>query len=272
MRKIGFFLPVLWIAFAACSPLNKILKSTDYDFKLKKANELYLKKKYSQAVIVYEDIFPVIKGTAPFEDMYWNYANAHFYMRDYLNAENLFKGYLENFPNGTRAEEAHFLRAFCYFKQSPKADLDQTSTLKAMSFLQAYITRFPESSHKKEASDIIDKLRVKLEDKEQRNAQLYYNLGFYKAAATAFNEILFNFPDSQAGDRYKFMVIKSYYEYAKNSIDSKKMERFEQVLDECADFSDRFPDSPLMQDVSKFKNQSENQIKSIKNEQTKETT
>lgn len=255
-----------------CSPVNKILKSNDYEYKLKKANELYEQKKYSQAVLIYEDIFPVLKGSAQFEDLYWNYAFCHYYMKDFLNAENLFKGFLENFPSSGRAEEASFLRAFCHYRQSPKPDLDQTATMKAINFLQTFIVRHPNSEKNKEAMDIIQTLRVKLEEKEKKNADLYYNLGYYKASATSYAELMLNFPDSEKGDFYKFMVIKSSYEYARKSIPAKQQERFEKVLDECADFTDRFPDSNLSSDVSKFKNLTENQLKSIKNEQDKETT
>jgi outer membrane protein assembly factor BamD len=193
-------------------------------------------------------------------------------MKDYLNAENLFKGFIENFPTSARAEEAAFSRAYCYFKQSPKPDLDQTSTMKAINFLQTFMVRNPISEKNKEAIEIIANLRVKLEEKEKRNADLYYNLGYYKASATAYNELMYNFPDSEKGDEYKLKIIKSYYEYAKKSVLDKKIERFEQVLDECADFTDRFPDSKLLSDVSKFKSLTENQIKNIKNEQDKETT
>lgn len=251
----------------SCSNINKILKSADYDYKLKKANELYVKKKYSQAVLVYEDVFPVLKGTPQFEDMYYKYAFSHYYLKDYLNAENLFKGFVENFPNSPKAVEASYLRAFCYYKQSPKVELDQTTSLKAITFLQTFINTHPNSAKNKEAADIIDKLRMKLQEKEMQSAQLYFNLGYYKASATAFAQILLNFPDSEKGDLYKLMVIKSWFEYAKKSINTKQGERFEQVLNECADFSDRFPESKLQSDVNKYKSLTENQIKSIKNEQ-----
>lgn len=266
---------LLLVSFAVlsgCSQVGKILKSTDYEYKLKKADELYKNKKYSQAVLVYEDIFPVLKGTAQFEDLYWNYAFSHYYMKDYLNAENLFKGFVETFPTSIRSEEASFLRAYCQFKQSPRADLDQTTTMKAITYLQTFMMRHPNSEKNKEAMDIIQQLRVKLEEKERRSADLYFNLGYYKASATAYSELMFNFPDSDNGDLYKYMVIKSYFEYAKQSIPSRQLERFEQVLDECADFSDRFPESKLVQDVTKLKALTENQIKSLKNEQNKETT
>ncbi|KAK6033532.1 hypothetical protein OSTOST_00126 [Ostertagia ostertagi] len=121
-----------------------------------------------------------------------------------------------------------YMRAYTYYKQSPKVELDQTNTTKTMGFMQTFINTHPGSARNKEASEIIDKCRVKMELKELKSAELYLNLGQYKAAAIAFANLMNNFPDSDKGDQYKLQIIKSYYEYAALSIDDKKEERFEQ--------------------------------------------
>jgi outer membrane protein assembly factor BamD len=256
----------------SCSEMGKIMKSSDYELKIRKANEYYAAKKYSQAQIIYEDIMPVVKGTAEYESLYYKWAYCSYNQKDYLNAENLFKGFVENFPNSTLDEEAEYMRAYCYYKQSPKSALDQTATLKAITHLQTFANQHDTSYRSKEALELIDVLRKKLEVKDNNSAELYYKMGYYKAAATAFSEILNNFPDSEKGDQYKFMVIKSWVKYANNSYEYRQAERYEKVLNECADFVDRFPESNLNEEVAKIKLQIENSIKSIKDEQTKTST
>jgi outer membrane protein assembly factor BamD len=64
------------------------------------------------------------------------------------------------------------------------------------------------------------------------------------------------------------MVVKSYYRFAKQSIEEKQMERFEKVVEEYQDFADRYPDSKLLKDAESYSILSQNQIKVIKNEQT----
>ena len=260
-------LVLLAVLLVSCSDVNKILKSSDYNMKLAKANEYYDAKKYMQAQIIYEDVMPVIKGSADYENTYYKWAYCHYNQKDYLNAENLFKGFFENFPNSTKAEEAEFMRAYCYYKQSPKPELDQTPTLKAITHLQTFANTHSTSARAKEALTMIDELRMKLEIKEFKSADLYYQLGFYKAAATAFTELLYNYPDSEKADKYKLMVIRSWYKYAENSYEYKQAERYETVLNECADFIDRFPDSKLSDDVTKNKSETQNIIKKIKDEQ-----
>jgi outer membrane protein assembly factor BamD len=236
------------------------------------AEQYYAKKKYNHAQLLFEELFPIVKGTDQFEDLYYKYAYCAYYQRDYLNAENLFKGFAEVFPNSPRAEEMEYMRSFTFYKQSPKLELDQTNTQKTIGLMQTFINTHPGSARIKEASDIIDKCRLKLEYKEFKSAELYYNLGQYRAAAIAFTSLMNNFPDSEKSDEYKLLVIKSYYQFAMMSIDEKKNERFEQVITECNDFIDRFPESKHKNEAEKYMTQSQNNLKSLQNEQTKAST
>lgn len=264
-----YILLFAFILFSSCTgKLGKTLKSTDSDYKLKMAENYFAQKKYNNAQVLFEDLFPVFKGTAKFEDLYYKYAYTAYYLNDYANAENLFKTFVETFPTSNKAEDADFMRAYCFYKQSPKAELDQTNTTKAIGQMQAFINNHPQSPKVAEATTIIDQSRAKLEVKDFKSAELYYNLGYYKAAAIAFSSLIDNYPDSNQGDEYKLMVIKSYYLYANNSIEEKQAERYDKVVAECIDFLDRFPDSKLVKTVEYYRSESSNNIKS-KNEQNK---
>lgn len=262
---------ILGLLVTGCSKFSKVQKSKDYEYKLKMANEYYDKKKYNYASQLYEELFPIFKGTDRFEDLYYRYAYCSYYLRDYLSAENLFKTFVEVFPNSKRAEEMDYMRAYTYYRQSPKVELDQTNTTKAIGFMQTFINTHPGSARIKEATEIIDKCRVKLEMKEMKSAELYFNLGQFKAAAIAYTNLMNDFPDSDKSDQYKLQIIKSYFQYASLSIDEKKEERFEHVISECHDFTDRFPESKLLKEAEKYLTQSQTNIKNLKDEQIKKT-
>lgn len=129
--------------------------------------------------------------------------------------------------------------------------------------MQTFINTHPGSARNKEASEIIDICRQKLETKDHRSAQLYYDLGNFRAAATAFSTLLSSYPESEKSDEYKMMVIKSYFRFAELSVEDKKAERFQKVIDECNEFIDRFPQSPFAHDVEQFLAQSQKQFKNI---------
>lgn len=250
--------------------LSKILKNHDYEYKRRMAEQFFATKKYTKAQQVYEDIFPYYKtDRTAFEDIYYKYAYCAYYLEDYMNAENLFKSFLETFPNSTKSEEIDYMRAYSFYKQSPKPELDQTQTIKAIGTMQVFINTHPGSSRIKEANQIIDECRAKLEIKEFKSAQLYYDMGQFRAAGVAFSALLNNYPESLKADEYKLMVIRSYYKYAGLSVEEKQTERYEQVISECNEFADQYPESKLRKEVDEYLKLSNNNIKKLNNEQIK---
>jgi len=239
---------------------------------LRMADKFYVKKDYNHAQQLFEELFPILKGSPQFEDLYYKFAFCSFYLKDYANAENLFKGFVEVFPNSAKAEEMDYMRAYTFYKQSPKAELDQTNTTKTMGFMQAFINTHPGSAKIKDATDIIDKCRTKLELKEFKNAELYYNIQQYKASGIVFNNLLNTYPDSEKSEVYKLFVVRSYFQYASLSIYEKREERFQQTISECNDFIDRYPDSKMIKEVQGYLTSSQNNIKSVKNEQVKKAS
>lgn len=266
------FIPVLIAAFFLIScgkSINKVLKSTDPDYKLRVAEKYFVQKKYNKAQVLYEDVMPFYKTRPEFQDIYYKYAYCAYNQADYLNAENLFKTFLEIFPNSPKAEEMDFMRAYSYYKQSPKPQLDQTNTIKAMGMMQVFINTHPGSARNKEAAEIIDICRGKLEVKDYKSAQLYFDMGQFRAAGVSFTTLLNGYPESPRADEYKLMIIKSYFRFAEMSIEEKKPERFEKVINECHDFVDRFPESKLRKEAEDYLNLSQTNIKNLRNEQTK---
>jgi len=249
--------------------ISKILKNPDQEYKLRMAEQYFAKKKYSRAQLIYEDIMPYYKVEKVFEDIYYKYGYCAYYQADYLNADNIFKTFLELYPNSPKTEEVDYMRAYCYYRQSPKPELDQTTTIRTIGMMQTFINTHPGSARNKEAYEIIETCRAKLEIKDYKSARLYYDMNQFRAAGVAFSTLLNSFPESVKADEYKLMIIKSYYRFAELSIDEKKTERFEQVVNECNEFTDRFPDSKLKKEVDEYLNLSQKNLKNTANEQVK---
>ncbi|MEJ7914202.1 MAG: outer membrane protein assembly factor BamD [Chitinophagaceae bacterium] len=264
-----FHLLICIVLLSGCNGITKILKSKDQEYKLRMAEQYYAKKKFTLAQQLYEDIIPFYRGRPEFEDIYYKYAYTAYNQKDYINAENLFKTYIEVFPNSARTEEMDYMRAFTFYKQSPKAALDQTNTIKAMGMMQTFINTHPASPRIKEANDIIDASRQKLEVKDSKAAQLYFDLNQFRASAVAFATLLNTYPDSPKSAEYKLMSIKSYYRFAELSIEEKKAERYEKVVSESGEFLERFPESTYLNEVKQLLSQSQNNIKNISNESYK---
>jgi outer membrane protein assembly factor BamD len=272
-NKVFITAVVFLLVLSSCNnKFNKVMKSKDTDYQLKMADQYFEAKQYRNAQQLYEELYPVYKGTPKFEELYYKDAYCFFYMKNYRDAENFFKGFLEVFPNSPKAEEVDFMHALCFYKQSPKLELEQVNTAKSVGVMQTFINTHPGSSRIAEATEIIDKCRAKLEIKELRGADLYYKVGQYRAAAISYNTLLDNYPESPSADMYKLQAIKSFYKFASLSYTDKQIERFEKVVAEYDDFSDRFPESKYIKEAQEYSNLSKNNIKAIQNEQTKTTT
>lgn len=272
MRKIFLLtgLVALTLASASCNrELRRIEKSNDLDKKLAYADKMYEKKKYQMAQTLYEEMIPVFKGTDKFEPLYYKYAYCSFYLKDYTQAAFHYKNYLDALPSSPRAMEIDYQQAYCYYKLSPKVPLDQTNTMKAIAAMQTFINTYPQSDKSTEASVVIDLLRRKLEQKDYNAAELYFNLGHFKASGVAFKSLMRAYPDSEKSDNYKYMAIKAYYQYARNSVQYRQKERYETVVNEYLEFHDRYPSSKLHGDAEKYYTLAKNNIKTLENEQNK---
>jgi outer membrane protein assembly factor BamD len=258
MNRILVLLLAVLTLSSCSSKFQQILKNKDTDFKVKMAEKYFEEKKYSNAQQLFESVIQFVKGTPRYEEIYLKYANAYYYDKDYENAENLFKTFIEYFPNSPKTEEVEFLRANTYYKRSPKAELDQTTTNRAIQLMQSFIDAHPTSKRAKDATEVIDACRAKLELKDYKTATLYYDLALYRAAAISYGLLSDGYPDSKNADKYKLLTIKSYYKFAENSFVEKQKERFGKVVEEYNDFVDRYADSPLLPEVKKIKKQTDN--------------
>ncbi len=264
MRLISYLFCLVFCLYSCTSKFAKIQKSNDYEYKYKKADEYYNAKRYVYSQQLYEELIPFLKGTSKYESLFYKLAYSYYYQDDYVNAENLFKTFTETFPSSNRSEECEYMRAYVFYKQSPKVDLDQANTTKAAGLLQAFISTHPTSDKVKEANDLIDACREKLERKEFKSANLYYDLGYYKASAISFGSLLEDYPDSKHGDDYKLTIIKSDYKYAEMSYELKQKERFEKVISEYTDFKERYPDSKLLNSAKEYNDMAQKFLNNIK--------
>lgn len=242
----------LSLGFASCSEYQKLLKSSDYELKFEKAKEYYEKEDYARAIALFDELLTIYKGTSKAEDIFYYYAYCHYGQKDYILAGHYFRNFALTFPLSSRAEEAEYLAAYCYFLDSPRFSLDQTYTLKAIEEMQFFINKHPDSDRISEANEIIDKLRGKLERKSFENASLYYYLGNYKAASVALKNSLDEYPDSDYREETMYLIVKSNYELASNSIESKKLERFEKTIEEYQVFTSAFPENQNKKEIARI--------------------
>ena len=248
------------VLLASCSKYQKILKSTDPEAKFNAAVAYFEKKDYFRALPLFEELISVYRGQEKAEKVYYYYAYCNYYLEDYELAAYHFDNFVNTFPRSQYTEECAFLHAYCYYKSSPEFSLDPENTVKAIAKLQIFVNRYPTSKRLDECNTLIDKLRYKLEEKSFNLSKLYFNLGDYKAAITSFKNLLTDYPATSFREEAMFYVAKSYYLYAQNSIEDRKIERFSATVDAGNEFLNQFPDSKSAKEIKDIVESSKEKI------------
>jgi outer membrane protein assembly factor BamD len=236
----------------SCGDYQKIVKSTDYEYKLKKAKEYYENKEYSRASQLYQELVNIYRGTSRADQIYYYLAKSCYGQRDYVLSSHYFRQMLKEFPRSEYNEEAQFLIGYCYFLDSPTARLDQKTSQDAIDALQLFINIFPGSSRVVEANKLIDELREKLVYKSYLSGRLYYDLADYRAAVISLTNSIKEYPDSKYREELMYYLLKAKYLLGENSIDEKKRERLNNALDEYFTFTDEFPESKYRKEADRF--------------------
>jgi outer membrane protein assembly factor BamD len=257
------YLSIGLLAFSlfSCSDYQKLLTSSDYDLKYKKAFEYFDKKDYTRASTLLEELIGLYRATDKAEEISYRYAYCFFHQQDYTTAGYFFKNFVISFPSSPLAEECAFMVAYCLYEDSPNSNLDQTNTVKAINELQAFMNQHPASSRTDECNKLIDELRDKLVRKSFDSASLYFKLEDYKASITALNNSLKEFPDTQYREEMVFLILKSSYELARNSIPEKIKERYQATIESYLNFKDEFPESKHRKEADRIYTISSQKVK-----------
>lgn len=258
-----FFALLLIVGISACSEFSRIQKSEDWKAKYEAAVKYYKDKDYYRAGVLFEQVLPIVKGTQYAEEAEFYYAYTNFYQEQYLLSAYYFENFFQTYNRSERAEEAYYMYAYSLYNQSPIYQLDQTSTYEAISSLQNFLNRYPQSDRKQEATKLIDELQAKLEKKAYENALLYHNLDRYKAAVVAFENFRKDYPDSDYNEEIAFLKLKTQYELATKSVRSKQKERFKSAIEFYENFIDRFPQSSFTRQAEKLYDKSILQIQKL---------
>ncbi len=236
----ALFIFTLVFVISSCSDYNKVLKSNDIDYKYNRAVEYYEKGEYAKALSLFDELGTLLRGTSRSEAVHGYIAECHFNLKDNYFAAYYYKNNAKSYPNSPKAEEALFKSAYCSYLNSPNYSLDQRETEQAIEEFQLFLNRYPKSTLKDSTNTMIAELRSKLESKAFENARLYYQTENYKSATVALNTMLREFPESPHREEIEFLIVKSNYLLAINSVDAKKEERFNATIEAYHKFVDDY--------------------------------
>lgn len=274
MRKSIFAYSILLLGLTSCGEFAAVQKTTDYEYRYEVAKACFVEGRYGNAASLLTDLLGVMKGTQNGEESLYMLAQAEFHNRDFETAANYFKKYYQSYPKGQFVEQARYYSALSLYRQAPDVRLDQSSTWDAIKEFQDFIDYYPYSRLKEMAQERITEMQDILVEKEYLAAKLYYELGDYmtncayggsnyEACVVTAENALKDFPyaSSQRREELSLLVLRSKYQLAKKSVETKRVERFRSAIDEYYSFINDFPETTHMDEVKRIFRNAENIVK-----------
>jgi outer membrane protein assembly factor BamD len=249
-----------------CGEYEKLLKSRDFEKKYETAVAYYEEGEFVRAATLLDQVANIYRGTIKADTVKYYQAKSYYGQRDYMMAGHYFSELSMTYPNSAYLEEADFMVAYCYYKQSPRPQLDQDNTYKTIMAFQMFMVRYPHSDKLNQCQEIIVEMSDKLVEKSFISARLYYDLGYYKSAIIALRNSLIEYPDTKYREELMFMILKSSFLLADNSVADKQRERYQAAVDEYYSFIGEFPDGPHTREAQRIYEDSNKYLEEHNNE------
>lgn len=231
---------LLWVG---CNGYNQVVKSDDYGRKFELANSLYDGGQEVRSIALYEQVYQRMPKSSEGEIAYFRIGKAYYIGKDYYMAGYFLGQFSTRFASSPKAEEALFLSAMCSVQNSPESSLDQNDTELAINDLQQFVNRFPNSVLLDSCNHTIDRLRYKLEEKAYKSVKLYSKTENFRAAVSSAETFLADFPRSKFREEVFYVCVFNSFEYAKNSVENKKSDRYDEATERYRNFVAEFTES-----------------------------
>ncbi len=243
---------VIVTGIISCSKFRKIQRSGEWKIKYDAAIAYYEEKDYHRAIILLEDILPIIRGIQEAELGNFYQAYSYYYQKQYILSAHHFEEFVRIYGRSEHVIEATYMHAYSLYLQSPGYQLDQSVTYEAIEAMQNFINKYHDSEYSVEGDKIIDNMQEKLEKKAYEQCNLYYRLRRYKSALVVYDNFSNDFPDSEYNEEIAYLKIETSYDLAKESIFTKQEERFRNTTDHFLKFLDKYPNSKYLKDAEKI--------------------
>ncbi|MFT4899254.1 MAG: outer membrane protein assembly factor BamD [Flavobacteriales bacterium] len=248
------------------STYEETLKSRDVEKKEELAFKLYEKEDFFKAADLFKSLIQDVTGGTEIEKMFFFYAMCDYKMGDYGLAAYEFERLIQKFPRGKYTEESQFLIGMSNFEKAPPSYLDQDYTKRAIESFQLFLDKYPNSKRKLEVNEKVDFLTQRIEVKMYDQAILYYRMGEYKSSVVALEGLLNEFPDSDYAEEVGFKIADSHFELAKQSIESKQIERFKKAVKASTKFNKKYKESKFLDRSSLIAKKSLGEVDRLKRE------
>jgi outer membrane protein assembly factor BamD len=213
LKRFSWFLLILVLAGCARNKVEPTL-----DTKMAQANDLYGRKKYAKAAVLYDDIsFEKKSSNASLALM--RLADCYYRMHKFTDARLKYTMMTTSYPDYEDIATAYYRIGECYYEDSQPAQYDQTETAQCIEAFRIFIDKFPNSPDYLKAIDYIRKAQYKVIQKKYYNGRIYFKMKDYSSALMYFKDVI-NLSNQDVLDRKSLYYAVKISLYHKNQADA----------------------------------------------------
>jgi outer membrane protein assembly factor BamD len=197
LRGAGLLLIVIWTAvlLSCAAGIPSIPNSPEAV--IAKGEDFFNRGKYFQARELFKSFLEKYPGHDLSDKAQFYVAECYFNDKEYPLAAVEYRVLVSNYGYSEYVDDAFFKTALCAYKQSPRADLDQSKSFEAISLFEQFIRTFPKSPLVEKAHEYINELHKKLAEKDFKNGYYYYKRKRYDSALIYFNKVIEKYPGNE---------------------------------------------------------------------------
>ncbi len=151
------------------------------------------------------EIFDIVIASSPYSE----YAPAALYYKGlyykkkglYEDAREAFESLLKTYSSSKWVDKAEYQIAMCYFEMSKDPSYDQEFTARAKNSLKKFLAKYPNSSFREKAEEMLRTLDEKEAAHFLKIAEFYLKQQRYKPARLYLDKILSQYPGTKAAEK-----------------------------------------------------------------------
>lgn len=230
--KMAGVLSLIILFMTACGR-REVTVDLTADERFQRGMRLYEEESYVKAIDEFRIVTRQFAGSDFADQAQYYMAMSYFRRGEYILAANEFETLVNTMSASPLVPEAQYKLALSYFNLSPRYDLDQEYTYKAIDELQTFVDFFPTHEAVPEAEQKIHELNEKLARKQYENAKLYMRMRYYRAATRYFEVVIDRFHDTQYAELAWIGKVEALME----------RNRYDEANETLQRFLRQFPDS-----------------------------
>jgi len=210
------------VCAAGCGS-SKEVATMSVDERFAHAKQLFDNGDYLEAINEFTIVTLQYQGSSVASDAQYYLGECRFKRAEFLLAAFEYSVLRRNFPASPRAADAQYKLALSYYMLSPKYNLDQQYTRKAIDEFQTFLEYYPTNSLAPDASEKIKELNTRLAKKEYETARLYSTMEYYRAALFYYDDVIEKYHDTEYAplsylDKAELLISRKRYQDAEEAL------------------------------------------------------